>query len=222
MQIYQVPGVGYFEDVIRTFKHRTLTRHGTPSSVPSEFCEPLPIAQYLLARTDDGTRVMGLAEGYFLDQMHDGYESIAPELATAVAPLCPFEKLAFFQTIYVEPEFRTRAPYLDLCLALIYLGIELGAESGICFTNADSEFHRRLYENTGGRLVAHVDVIYSNGTRLSDAAYYFNLQEVCAHPRLERVLKCCHFDMEMARETYSWRYDHTEKLSQPLPDGALH
>src|SRR5687768_6903253 len=115
MQIYLVPGEGYFAEIIRTFKCRTLTRYGNSVPVPSELYEPLPIAQYLIARTDDGTRAFGLAEGYFLDQAHDGYEAIAPELAAAVAPLCPFEKLAFFQTIYVEPERRTRTAYLYLC-----------------------------------------------------------------------------------------------------------
>jgi len=219
VQIYNVPGEGYFEDVIRTYKYRTLTRHVNPTSVPAELYEPQPISQYLVARTDDGTRVIGLAEAHFFDQMHAGYSGLAPGIAVAVEPLCPFDKLTFFQTIYVEPEFRSQPAYLYLTLAMIYLGVELGAKGGLCYTGANSEFHRRLYEKTGGRRVGPVEISYPDGTCVEDVAYYFDLRAVCAHPRMARMLERTHFDMNLARDTYNWRYD-VSSPADPVVSGS--
>lgn len=218
MKIYLAPGEGHVGDLIRTFKHRTLDRHNDDPDcwgdnllpVPPELYEPLPIAQYLVAWTDDGTRAIGMAEGYFLDQLYGGYEDLAPGLTDALAPLCPFENLAFFQTIYVDSPFRAHTPFLYLCLSMVHLGVRLGAQGGVCFTDTQSEFHHRLYEKTGGRLVANVEVTYSNGTRLRRGAYYFDLPRVCQHPRLQHALSCTHIDEKLARKTYNWRYAPTQ------------
>ena len=120
--------------------------------------------------------------------MHDGCKSLEPQLAAAVEPLCPFDKLAFFQTLYVEPQFRSRTAYLYLCLAMIHLSVELGAQGGLCFTSADGHEHHRLYQKTGGRKVAEVDIHYPE-VSVRDAAYYFDLRAICAHPRMPRVLQ---------------------------------
>ena len=216
MQLHQVPGEGYFADIIRTFKRRSLAEEFPLASVPSDWYEPLPVAQYFLARTDDGTRATGLAEGYFLDQVCGGYKFLRPQIAASVEPLCSFEHLAYAGAFYVEPEFRSRSAYLYLHLVLIYLAVQLGAQGALCLTNAGSEPHRRLYEKTGGRLVAEWDVAYSSDVRLAHAAYYFDLPAVLRHPRLERALEICHFDSELAEATYNWRYEASTP-SVPMP-----
>lgn len=216
MQIHQVPGEGYFADAIRTFKRRSLAEEFSLASVLMEWYEPLSVAQYFLARTDDGTRAIGLAEGYFFDQVCDGYEFLRPQLASSVEPLCPFEHLAYAGAFYVEPKFRSRSAYLYLHLVLIYLAVQLGAQGALCLTNAQSHAHRRLYEKTGGLFVAEFEVTYSSEVRLAHAAYYFDLPVVLRHPRLQRALEICRFDSELAEATYNWRYDSSAP-ALPMP-----
>ncbi len=175
--------------------------------------EARPIAQYLLATTEDGSEVMGIIEAFFQDQMREGYHEMGPEaLVRALEARCDFSKLAVVETVYVLPRFRRQPVYLYLYLAMSQLFRELGAQGSLCVMRDSVAALHRLYLSTGGHLIATFqDLEQGAGEGQSTmAAYYFDLETLCAHPRLQRALRNCHLDMELARDTYNWKYGPQE------------
>lgn len=165
--------------------------------------EVMPIAQYLLAITEDGRSVMGMIEAFFLDQMHEGYHEMEPEpVARALEERCPFGKLARIETIYVEPRFRRQPIYAYLCMAMAHLFRELGGQGSQCLMSDGNGFLHRLYQSSGGQLVG----TYDNQDQIPIAVYYLDFKPALTHPRLPRVVQNCHFDMDLARDTWNWKH----------------
>jgi hypothetical protein len=181
--------------------------YGPDAQADDETRQAQPIAQYLVAFGDDGT-VMGMAEAFFEDQTSAGYHEMRPvEMARALEERCPFEKLAIVSMMYVEPEFRRRPTYAYLALGISHLLRELGALGSLCLMDDGNAALHRLYIGTGGERIA---TYRRDDQKRTLSAYYFARDTTCSHPVMKRALRHCDIDMELARDTYNWKYGPQE------------
>lgn len=178
-------------DYIRQVRTRTLQAIGV--EVTNAMIQPVEFATYLVAYSDDQSR-MGLGESGMLSDVYRGYSDTPYASLCDLSRFCPIEQMASMRTIYVEPAFRGASlTFMGLALASAKLFHDRGARFAIASTSGSSDYLKRLYMRAGGEVAGEAKI---DGADV--ALFVFDLERALAQRIAQRLAG--NFDLPMAGE----------------------
>ncbi len=179
-------------DYIRHVRTQTLQAIGIEAT--SEMIQPVEFATYLVAYSDDQSR-MGLGESGMLSDVYRGYRDTPYASLCDLSRYCPIEQMASMRTIYVEPAFRGASlTFMGLALASAKLFHARGARFATASTSGSSDYLKGLYIKAGGELAGEAKI---DGAGV--ALFVFDLERMLTQRIAQRLAR--NFDLPQTEET---------------------